>query len=316
MKHTIGRICVMAMASLSLCGCMTPESMYSRAQNKDSVSSYRDFLARYPDSPTADRARRRLEELQWAEAKKAESLQALQSFLQDYPEGRFLADAHTRLEELRWEKARETESLSACEEYLQDYSRGRFVPEARLLLQRLREEKALAAEFRGKLDKAESIDQVKELIGEYSPYKFAGGGLPKLERLLIQEIKKRDADECFVIDDLFYSPGVRPSNVSIAVDPVTDTIVFLEKSTFVFKQGRYDLFGDQSIHRFVGEVQLFGVTFLDKGEELNPLTFFVDRNLGYVYLRGKGRVIIEGKDPVDLGYCLIAVEPEDARTPE
>jgi hypothetical protein len=55
--------------------------------------------------------------------------------------------------------------------------------------------------------------------------------------------------------------------------------------------------GHGSVHRFVGNVALFGHTFMGDGSEADRLTFVLLRNLGYRYLRGNGRVLTkEGRE--------------------
>ncbi len=55
--------------------------------------------------------------------------------------------------------------------------------------------------------------------------------------------------------------------------------------------------GHGSLHRFTGEVALFGYKFFGDGAEADRLTFVLLQNLGYVYLRGNGRVITkEGRE--------------------
>jgi hypothetical protein len=62
--------------------------------------------------------------------------------------------------------------------------------------------------------------------------------------------------------------------------------------------------GKDSIHRFVGKVEIKGTgyTFIGEGDESHRLTFALVDGVGYVYLRGKGKVIgKEGKE-IKLGY--------------
>jgi hypothetical protein len=62
-------------------------------------------------------------------------------------------------------------------------------------------------------------------------------------------------------------------------------------------------FGDGSILRFkdVG-IRMHGYTFVGEGDILNRLTFVVIKDVGYVYLRGKGKVISPEGVTTKLGY--------------
>ena len=51
---------------------------------------------------------------------------------------------------------------------------------------------------------------------------------------------------------------------------------------------------DGSIHRFAGSVDLGSRTFIGEGDIANRLTFVYVAGVGYVYLRGKGKVRLPG----------------------
>lgn len=59
--------------------------------------------------------------------------------------------------------------------------------------------------------------------------------------------------------------------------------------------------GDGSIHRFKEKVNLFGYTFNGEGDEKSRLTFVLTKN-GYLYVRGKGKIILKDGQEVKLGY--------------
>jgi len=58
-----------------------------------------------------------------------------------------------------------------------------------------------------------------------------------------------------------------------------------------------------SVHRFDGAVRLIeGYRFIGEGERPYRLTFGIVKDQGYIYLRGKGRVITPSGEEVRLGY--------------
>ena len=62
---------------------------------------------------------------------------------------------------------------------------------------------------------------------------------------------------------------------------------------------QFVLFGENSIIRFEGRVEISGYTFLGEGAENDKLTFALIDNYGLVYLRGKGKVVFnDGKEGV------------------
>jgi len=65
------------------------------------------------------------------------------------------------------------------------------------------------------------------------------------------------------------------------------------------------LLGDGSIQRFAGKVSCGlpgGYTFTGEGDDLNLLTFGMLKGVGYVHLRGKGKVIMQDGKEVKLGH--------------
>ncbi len=59
--------------------------------------------------------------------------------------------------------------------------------------------------------------------------------------------------------------------------------------------------GRGSIHRFNGEVKRDGFKFIGEGDKQNRLTFILF-DKGYVYVRGKGKVIFPDGRDIKLGY--------------
>jgi len=58
---------------------------------------------------------------------------------------------------------------------------------------------------------------------------------------------------------------------------------------------------DGTIHRFIGVIRIGAYTFIGENDLLNPLTFVLLKDLGYVYLRGKGKVMSNTRE-FKLGY--------------
>lgn len=57
-----------------------------------------------------------------------------------------------------------------------------------------------------------------------------------------------------------------------------------------------------AIHRFAGTFSAPGYTFVSDGDSLHRLTFALIDSIGYVYVRGKGRVIPATGAELRLGY--------------
>src|SRR3990167_4930371 len=73
-------------------------------------------------------------------------------------------------------------------------------------------------------------------------------------------------------------------------------------------------FGDSSIHRFKGKVKFCSYTFIGDGDKANRFTFCFIKDIGYVYLRGKGKVIPDNGKEVELGINNNELTKESNKT--
>ncbi len=127
---------------------------YERAVAAGTPEAIEVFLARYPDSPQADEARRLLElrreraaeaERAFRDAMEAGTVEALASFLGAYPDSPHATEAQARLDHLKAARsafgiAREARSVGALERFLEAYPDVPEAAEAERLLEALRRE--------------------------------------------------------------------------------------------------------------------------------------------------------------------------------
>lgn len=111
--------------------------------------------------------------------------------------------------------------------------------------------------------------------------------------LVINEIKARGAGQRLVISDL------RPRK-----DGYTATYELFEAPAGAVMSAPYGgevKMGSGSILSFEGTISLEGITFNTfKGDKIDPLIFTLLENLGLVYIRGKGSVILRDRREVFL----------------
>ena len=132
--------------------------------------------------------------------------------------------------------------------------------------------------------------------------------VPKLEHMIIEEIMIKGVKNRFVIKEIMPKTGLPGS---LTMEGTREGYI---KGYMEFPGDRIPLlfgvpnipFAPSSIHRFVGKVNLEidgqVYSFIGEGDKLHRLTFGVIKNIGYVYLRGKGRVILKNGKEVKLGY--------------
>jgi hypothetical protein len=139
-------------------------------------------------------------------------------------------------------------------------------------------------------------------------------GVPQVEQKVIQEIKDKGAGNRFVIKEI--KPAKSDSTVSLTLTGYwkqQGPMRFYDRNVLAEFPGDNPLFGisgsdiipamgNGSVHRFDGELKMFGYTFIGEGDRLNRLTFAILDGVGYVYLRGKGRVLAKDGKEYKLGY--------------
>jgi hypothetical protein len=177
--------------------------------------------------------------------------------------------------------------------------------------------------------KAETTEQLELLLKKY-PDK-GENIIPKLESTIINEIKSKGVGNRFVIKEIMpQSEGSGSLTIMTAAatkERANRTYLgrgYVGAMEFPGDNIPFALFevsipfGNGSIHRFLGNVKLEDIFYLskvtgkvdgavvfigegDEGDKRNRLTFCVLKDVGYVYLRGKGKVITNGKE-TPLGY--------------
>ncbi len=166
-------------------------------------------------------------------------------------------------------------------------------------------------EFDDDFKKAETSGQLETLLKKYP----AEGEkiIPKLESTIINEILiSKGTGNRFLIKEIMPRPGL-PGSLTIkgtgkgymelSMEFPRDQIPI---SIGMGGGGSNLPLASGSIHRFAGEEVKFEVdgvyAFVGEGDKLNRLTFGLIKDSGYVYLRGKGKVILKDGKKIALGY--------------
>ncbi|MFH1097480.1 MAG: hypothetical protein V1749_08285 [Candidatus Desantisbacteria bacterium] len=123
------------------------------------------------------------------------------------------------------------------------------------------------------------------------------------------------AEEPFVIRDKRFTesfiPDAKPSNVAIKITTEEGgyTIGGEDEYTMAMYMGKWTIWGNGSKHTWIGKNTYKGFTF--DSDKNDPLQFMVDKDKGYVYVKGKGVVTThEGKT---IGLPLEKSQVEDTR---
>lgn len=149
-------------------GCARDTHQWQKARITNTIESYEDFIAAYPDSIYVKEARSIALELAWKKAKRADTVDAYESFLEKYPEDTVLKlgeQARTRIDELKtdtaWQTATEQNTIASYKAFLGLYTdKAPFSKDARLRLYKL--------EFKGFMKSVEKgdIKTLKHFLNE------------------------------------------------------------------------------------------------------------------------------------------------------
>lgn len=147
--------------------------------------------------------------------------------------------------------------------------------------------------------------------------------VPEVEAALIQNLGSDEILNRFNIPELIPGPGVVEGGIIFSEGTEEgSTTVSTEFLGDILTTGAFglgftldeplELTGDiilesdtfnVKIHRFRNRVSTtLGYVFIGEGDDLNLLTFVRLSDVGYVYLRGKGQVILPTGEVVKLGY--------------
>ncbi len=116
---------------LLLSGCAS--RAYTRAQEANTVESWRAFQREYPQDERAEVATVRIEELEFEQAKALHTVVAYKRFLEEHPEAPQARAARALLEGLRFNAAKEAGTPAAWRQFLRDHPDGAQRTEAERL---------------------------------------------------------------------------------------------------------------------------------------------------------------------------------------
>lgn len=291
---------------IEVSGCDFENIDWKKAKETNTVESYHAFLIKHPKSKFISETNGRIELLLWERAKGRGDLESYEAYLLQYPNGQFSDEIKGKMNSVSYN----------------------------VIINKLE------TQFIEKLSKSNTVIQINALIGTYKKYPFIDKAVEKIEKILVEQIIATGAKGKFVLREimpqkgvpkcsltfsaLFASKGIILDLVSYQTEFPNDTIV----RSMPFVSGGYLLgsgngiiraaqlfdpntvsdsncLGEGSIHRFDGLVKLdikeYSYIF-GEGDKLNRFTFALLKDIGYVYLRGKGQLIKEDSKVIKFGY--------------
>jgi len=311
---------LLIVSAVWLVGCATTKVDWKRAHKLGTLEAYQEFLQKYPASELANNAKREIEKLEWQKTRQQGAQEPYYVFLRKYPKSEFADDAERELEKLNWEEARQQGTQESFRLFLQRHPRGKFAGDAEKKLEKLdwKEARQFGTqeayyEFLQRHPASSLITEIASSKLEELVDKYPGEMeriIPMIETSIMQEIANKGTKARFVINEIELGAGLQGRLTISAVDSANKILQF----NCEFDGDRIPIINNEpripwancSVHRYEGEVRinfdsdLF--TFFGEGDKLHRLSFCVIENIGYVYLRGRGRVLLKNEKEVKLGY--------------
>ncbi|UCF89559.1 MAG: hypothetical protein JSV70_04835, partial [bacterium] len=110
---------------------------YAPYREKDTAEGYRDFLAKYPDSPFAEEAAVRMYDLQFNPYKEGGTAADYQEFIAKYPDSPYLEEAQKLLDEAIYNDYKAQGTAQAMQDFLAQFPDSTWAAEAEVLLVQL-----------------------------------------------------------------------------------------------------------------------------------------------------------------------------------
>lgn len=298
---------IIILSALVLLGCATIEDDWKRAQTGNSVYSYKKYLQVHPESPYTTEATAQLEKKMWEQAQSLDAPEAYNAYLKEYPNGRYAGAAteaaKNSIEPAAFRQAQKENTISSFENFIAKYPNSLLVKDAKTKIERLYKEQELEAEFNSKFKTLDDPDQIEKLIDTYSDYKFAEKAIPRLEDMIVDRIKKNGPGRDRFVAKVVIGTQSKIRNTIRAIAGSSKDKGMLECSQEL--PGDYDglaamiqapNWGENSILRFGFHesgvaIDIKGYKYLGRGDKLHRLTFVLIKNVGFVYVRGKGQVV-------------------------
>lgn len=120
-----------ALAGLSLGGCVTEKAVYEAAVAEGTTEALRDYLEIYPEGRYAPLARPDLDEAQWKEATMSATSEAYETYLADHPDGIHAQAAETAAPKAAWREMDFANDRAAIEAFLVKYEHSAYANKAR-----------------------------------------------------------------------------------------------------------------------------------------------------------------------------------------
>jgi len=281
----------------------------------DEIEYYEKFLKEHSETDFASLARERIEAIPWEKAKKTNTREAYDRFIIDYPHNKFIVEAKNKIKTLQLlvifdKKLKSAKNFHDVEKLYWD--NGRFIKAELPNLEKDIIKRIASKQFATKyvtvpnFSPTQLINEeqlktprrlliVKDSHNMITDYKTIGTGFSRSGGTLTNGIK-------FTKD---YTCGQNIKGMLLFKNTLEVSAEFDGDEIIIHGEPQIAVmpFGHESIHRFIGQVNLeIGdiVAFIGEGDTLNRLTFSYINGIGYVYIRGVGKIMLRDGSTIEL----------------
>jgi len=105
-------------------------SYWENVVRQNTLSSYSDYIRKYPKGKSIRKAKILMEEIFWKDALQADSLKLYGDYVRKFPNGKYLEEAEDKIEDILWDKYDKINSVNSYRDYCLQYPGGKHIPEA------------------------------------------------------------------------------------------------------------------------------------------------------------------------------------------
>ena len=175
-----------------LSGCTTFEGNLKKAQERDTIQGYEEFLARYSPCEYDEQIKKRIEAIEWKRVSRRDTITACQGYIDKYPSGKYSADAKARIEAIEWESASRRDTITACQGYIDKYPSGKYSADAKARIEAIEWESACSDN---------KIEAYQAYIDRYSSSRFGQEAVRKIDAMVREDLVWEEAQSANSIDE-------------------------------------------------------------------------------------------------------------------
>lgn len=281
---------------------------YEKASQLGTIEAHQKFIEEYPRGDLAQKAKAFIEKAIYEQAKEKNTISEFDKYLKEYPNGAYVSEVNKlrgkKAEESGWQKAKRINTIEGYQKFLGTYPHSEFISEANNKIAKIEEINNFERILRSTLTLSES--EFEQFVSNL-PAEDSDKIVPILELRIQRDIVKKGIGSRLVVS------GIQTKTASRSSVTISDRGGFwsldMEQLFDEIPQSNMQsiLFGHRSVHRFSGEVKFANTklpVFIGDGDKSNRLTFLLLKDTGYIYMRGRGRVVFPDGRTVELGNTL------------